>query len=53
MEQKDEKKEEIHWEPVAKDDPEKHQELSPTMKRIMEYHKNYIKFWRIKNGIDR
>ena len=32
---------------------EKCEELSPTMKKIMEYHEQYIKFWRIKNGISR
>jgi len=27
--------------------------LSDTMKKILEHHQNYIKFWRIKNGIRR
>lgn len=40
----------VHWHPVAKEEPK---ELSPTMKKIMEHHERYIKFWRIKNGIDR
>ena len=47
---KDEMDEMIHWQPVAKEEPK---ELSPTMKKIMEHHERYIKFWRIKNGIDR
>lgn len=41
-----------HWEPVSNIEEEP-KELSPTMKKIMEHHERYIKFWRIKNGIDR
>lgn len=41
-----------HWEPVSNIEEEP-KELSPVMKKIMEHHERYIKFWRIKNGIDR
>lgn len=37
----------VSWEQVAKEEP------SETMKKILEHHQNYIRFWRIKNGIRR
>lgn len=47
----------IEWEPVSNIDEDEefdvHPEPSETMKKILEYHQNYIKFWKIKNGIDR
>lgn len=58
-----------HWEPVAKTpyvengqqylfskeelDEMETPQVSETMKKILDYHKEYIKFWRIKNGIER
>lgn len=47
----------IEWKPVSNidedDEFDVHPEPSEAMKKILEYHQNYIKFWKIKNGIDR
>lgn len=36
------KDEDYHWQPVA---AEQEEELNETLKKIKEYHDNYVKFW--------
>lgn len=36
------KDENYHWQPVA---AEQEEELNETLKKIKEYHDNYVKFW--------